>query len=541
MIQITECIKKTEDDFIKDTINIIVKNLIERVVELNTQYDELGFIEINQNPIVNQIIINGKFIGEGSYGKVVSNPRLPLKIKDIYNKNQEIFEKIEDLVTRQEVSKIFKFKIDYINEVEFYKINHFINNCAFTKYIVLPIGYGTISKSQIDNYEINYIKSDDKYLLKLSSCLIEESKLYHIVFPKGYSIYKTTFHPMKFLIGIQNIIKCLSIITDGDLFLPDLKIFNIVDIYDYKKDNIPIKNNPKSYYKLIDYTTMMSISSNKIDYTLDLLFFKEQNFFDCGFDYSAYPSYQIMLLRYLLNNIKIDVNLDLDNNISAGEIYRNKMNTEEIIYDDLHIYLLEFLSKNDMNSIYYTDKIFTIEKYKLQNFKINIKLFNTTTMQYNYFEINESNIFMIFDQIYYDKFGYVEINFKQLIREVKNPYINKSRKQQIHNKFDEKIKEYLIYFNIWANFFLKIYKNTSKTEKSQILLKMIQNYSFGMIIFDFLSNYYNKKTYDEVYTKLLTIGLYSCLIQIYNDDGDLLINLNTFSDIKNIYYNLVKN
>lgn len=510
----------TETDFEKIEVSESSYN------KLNLSIENTKIYDINKK----KIKLEGKFLGEGATGIVVSNPRLPL--------NNEY---IENLVENNEVSKIFKFKYDYNYEIEFFEINNYLNNSIISEYLVLPLGHAIIHRSDIDSFKIKY--SDKIKQVNLLMCLDEQENIYHIVFPKGQSIYKTTYHPLKFMCGIQNIIKCILILNDSDLFLPDLKIQNIVDTYDYSKDKISHKLNLKSSYKLIDYTTIISINSENIDYALELLFFTEHNFFHCGFDYSSFPSYPILLLRYLIGNVNIDVNIDnLEENIIASQIFEEKIKNEDIIYDDLHIYLLEFLSENTFLGMTYINKIFTLDINKFDKFSFNINLYNTTKLEYVDLEINCSNIINVMNQLYYEKLGYVDINHKLQITNLSDQTVDPNVKEEIYIQRDFKIKEYLIYFNIWARFFLKYNINISKTDIKNMLLKNIQKYSFGIIIFDFISNFYRNKTkYDSVFYKLLVIAINSCLIQYYDPKtGDLLLNNNNFNDINDIYYDFMQ-
>lgn len=511
---------------INNYIHISVKNIIDSIVNKIERLEYENNIETDDNSL---ILINGKFVGLGTYGIVVCNPRLPLKS-----------EKIEDLVDLAEVSKIFKYKCDYIDEIEFFNINNFLKNCVLTKYLVLPLNHGIISKNELDKYNVRYYGF--KKILDLSKCYIEDDEIYHIVFPKGYLIYKTTYTSVKFLLGIKNIVNFLVLINHNEIYLPDLKIINIIDTYDYKKDNLSIKNNNNSNYKIIDYTGMLSINDKDIDETINILFISDKKFFDTGFDYSSFPSFPILLLKCLLNNISIDIDInDFEKNITAAEILKIKYNNN-IIYNDLHIYLFDFLKKSDMVDMEYTIQILRLNKHKLENFKFNfnMNMLNTTTMEIIDFEINNLNILNIFNQIYYEKFGYTETNHNQIYKELRSKFVDKFRKNYLNDKIDRKIRKYLIYFNIWAKYFLKINDDNSLTNIKKILFKKIQNYSFGIIIFDYISNQYKNIDYDELFVKLLMIALNSCIIQIYDEKGNLLINLNTFQDIKSIYYKTLK-
>ncbi len=112
--------------------------------------------------------IIGKYLGKGSFGQVVSNPRIPLEDEDIL-----------ELIETDEVSKIFKYKCDYDSEIKFYEENKWIND--YGNYFVLPLAHGEISRSKIENY--NLIYRDCNYNYNLSNDLSKQN-LYHIIYKK---------------------------------------------------------------------------------------------------------------------------------------------------------------------------------------------------------------------------------------------------------------------------------------------------------------------------------------------------------------------
>lgn len=533
-------------------------------------------MNINNKPTIEEI--NGDFLGEGAYGKVITNPRAPFYNEDVKN-----------LFELNEVSKIFHIEKDFQKEKNFFEKNYnFLKKSIGSNYIVLPIQFGKINTENVNQYKLVY-KNEKANKYNLSANCSKYKNIYQITFPKGKQIFKTTYHSIKFFTGFLNIVDCIKVLELNNIFLSDLKMSNIIDIYDYHLDNLEIKYNPNSLYKLIDYTSMFSINKNKINYTLETLFTSDDDFFECGFDYYSYPTFEILYLKYLCGFISINFN-SIDNNqnysqiqtsspksdhtdntddydeyISTDDEYENysnlygvnnlpssfnntdlsfgqKVNLSDIFYDDLHMYLIDIVSHRDFTGYNLINKIFTPCKSKMIDFSFNIQLYNTELLSHVNFTVNNHNIFDIFEQMYVEKIGYLNSNYLLIRKEFNDKNISYQEKKHMLQERDLKIFQYTQYIKNYIKNFSLYNQKFSNIEIKQKLMRKIQNYSFGVIILNFITVFYSiREKYDEIYVKLLQIALQCCISQYYSSETKhwYLNTVNTFSDIEILYYSLI--
>lgn len=482
--------------------------------------------DVESKHVISKEII-GNFHGYGSYGKVVSNPRIPLQM-----------ESIEDLVNIKEVSKIYQRHSDYEQDKNFFDTNFIFLNNNMTQYVVLPISYGQINKDRFNSYQLIYL--NDKYKYNLTSEFKKNKEFYQITFSQGENITKITNNSTEFLFGLLNIVNCLSVLNDYKLFFPDLKIQNIVSI--------------DSVYKLIDYTSLLEINDNEIDNSLNSLLYSTNNYFECGFDYYSYPSFPILMLKGLNDDIFLDIYLDDDsdddnddNNNLESEledtlIFGQEINEKQHFYDSIHIYLLEVVGQRDFSGFDYINRILKLSEDKMINFSFSIRLFDTKTLEYIDFIVDNYNIFDLMNQIYYEKLGYLDPNFKRLRSILTDKNTFQSDKNSIIKSTNRRIFEYSLYFNNYIKYYFKQCKKNDTIKNKQLLINKIQNYSFGIIIFNFISTFYsNKSSYDDGFIKLLKLALTSTIIQVYDPKTkSWLINLNDFTNIEDVYRDLIK-
>ena len=73
-------------------------------------------------------------------------------------------------------------------------------------------------------------------------------------------------------------------------------------------------------------------------------------------------------------------------------------------------------------------------------------------------------------------------------------------------------------------------------------MKKIQNYSFGIVILNYISNHYsNKDKYDDYFVKMLKIALGACLTQYWDENTETwYLNTNGLADIHNTYLDVLK-
>ena len=74
-------------------------------------------------------------------------------------------------------------------------------------------------------------------------------------------------------------------------------------------------------------------------------------------------------------------------------------------------------------------------------------------------------------------------------------------------------------------------------------MQKIQNYSFGIVILNFISTFYaGFDKYDEIFVKLLQIALQCCITQYYDPESKswYINQIQNFNEIENLYYNLAE-
>jgi len=187
--------------------------------------------------------------GKGAYGTVFSSPRLPL-----------LHETLEEIQSRDEVSKVFYSYRGYYNEVTRYTILH--SNYDFPHNLFsYPIDHGRISKREIQDHEIVYNEEwsngDDVY----------REATHQIIYPRCRSIF--TLHDLdKYIICFEKIIQTVEFFTQHQLVFDDFKNQNllllggedcmivsdyssIVSLDDFIEPSIFYKSNFKSRYYYI--------------------------------------------------------------------------------------------------------------------------------------------------------------------------------------------------------------------------------------------------------------------------------------------------
>ena len=433
---------------------------------------------------VNKSTITGKFIGEGSYGQIISNPRLPFDN-----------EKIINLINLDEVSKIFIDNDEYNYEVKSYTENNFLNELK--DFIVLPIKYGKINYDEFNNYDIEYIND---YNNKVQ--IIKSFHINHITFPKGNSIFKSLKSNNDFIFKLDNVIKCVIYFYYNNLFFPDLKFVNSIEIDDQ--------------YKLIDIASIIQIDKEDIKNTLDKLFNEENGLFYDNYFYSPHSLIPILYLRYI-NCILISNDFSSIKNI----IY--PINSNEF-------YKFIFLEKSKniksyIQNIKYIEKIFNFDKMYNCALNFEIVLINIKNNKNVNLIITDSNIYKILNELYYERLGCIYLD-----NDLKN-----------NEKY---ITNYLELYNKYINYI--ILNNTNNTNNNEIdfkniikyLLDKIQLYSFGIFILEFIKKYYNNCSFDENYCNLLKLVLMSC-ISIIKYDNNYLVNNYSITDVKNDYDKII--
>ena len=123
-----------------------------------------------------------------------------------------------------------------------------------------------------------------------------------------------------------------------------------------------------------------------------------------------------------------------------------------------------------------------------------------------------------------------------------NTNVTFSDKKKIIEKRDIKIAEYCKYFKHYVRNYLELYVDKDFVEIEIQLMKKMQIYSFGIILFHYITEFYSsKEKYDDVYIKMLNLGIVCCLNQFYDSKSECwyINTISDFSDIQLLYYKFI--
>ncbi len=495
------------------------------------EYKEKPIVRINR---YRRIL--GSFDGKGSFGKVISNPRAPFDDEDVL-----------DLININQVSKIYNDVYDYQMDLKFYTENRWI--FSYGDYLVLPLEFGEISRDKTNDYELIY-RGPQNPFYNLSREL-QRDRLFQITYNKGYHINNTTKSSVKFLIGINKIIKFIKELETKNLYLPDLKLQNIVDVYEYPKHKEPYKFY-KSDYKIIDYTLMIDTRPENIMNSIDVLFYTEDKIFETGVEYPCFPMMPILAIKYIINDINLGNMLEYleEDNDETQEIKTVSSESTYIIEDSLSNCLLEYTNSYTFKNDDYVGKVFNLKLHKLPEFEFEIKLMNLQTNQIEDYIINKSNINKILNFIVHEKNGYINKDERCWKTYLEN--LEKDRtglnvqedefSKSIYKNRENTILDYSFLFTIYLNTFIKM--NTTKTdnEKLKLLLDRIQLYSFGVFLLDFIhNNSEDVREHDDFISSVIELIVMSCLTIFYDEEKNChYYNTNDFNDIHKKYIDSIK-
>jgi hypothetical protein len=433
--------------------------------------------------------IGGIVEGRGSYGIVVSNPRVAFKDEHI----------IDVALIDNEVSKIFINEDSEVNmkkEIELYnKIISEHSDIITSENYILPIKYGEIDKLSL------FIKSDNwfydidnnNYKQILNKNILTVNKLYQITFNKGTPI---NYNLSDFLIKILDIINCVKINIEHNLYFDDLKLNNL------------IKHNDK--IKIIDFSSLIdlnNLSENEIFSNIIRSYLYEHFYFINN------PIVSIFLSTKNLNSIKIIKNY--------VEIVFNNSD----MYNDYlkNIYHYSFLNKID-KSIFISLDIYNITTEKIESVDINSSNLN-----------NNFNILHLY--IIKNKINTLEEEIKKLnnLDEIKD------ENQEQLTKYIVEIDKLSKYYNYYIqnirfysdSLFYKLSNISDNLGKKYKLLELSQIYMIGIIFVFKLNNYFKlNKSYDiNLIKKYLKIISMCCLLFGKTDNGDLFYTNYSIDDI----------
>jgi hypothetical protein len=316
-------------------------------------------------------IKNGIIEGYGSFGIVISTPRIP------YENEHFLMDISED-----EVSKIFYEIYDYDNEINFYNRMHLLEiNLEIgieNEYFIIPKRYGKINNKLTEKIydKINFIKLNSHIninkLEKIYNYLIDTR--YQITFKKGKDI--SLCNLINFFKYFNNILKCLIELYNKNLILFDIKNNNILYV--------------DKTFKFCDFTSLKNINDIKLTNLIETSLYDKKNYFLINYHYYIHPGIIKIFIKYLLY-----CNQNIENkNILIIFNYINEIIQVIDIKDEYIVYFYDKLNyfykimnliftNNIINEIYFYDII--IDKYNIYEILDSIlheKIFNKSKKYY---------------------------------------------------------------------------------------------------------------------------------------------------------------
>jgi len=331
----------------------------------------------------------GKYEGKGTFGIVVSNPRLPLM--------DETYQNIKDL---NHVSKIlYDINIDrtkYIpaGEEQFnreftivQKLQAIYPKVFIKENFILPLKGGMINIREyflhLDTYNNEWLNNNQRAIHMINDILkINRSPTYQIIYDKGDDL-STLCDNNSNIDFIHLMLRPITAIVNANnynLFFEDIKFSNMV--YHDKK------------IKMIDYSDFINLNYSTITNKFEEI--KKNKFLDASFYLVNNPLVTILLCVYVGTcstiNIRPYTNTNTNTNI-----------TNPSITNGFYNYLsLKKLNKNHdtYRNFILNDFKILIDKYAIPFTKINLKLKVSTigtnynimeqTMDFNFMDIWET-------------------------------------------------------------------------------------------------------------------------------------------------------
>lgn len=436
-------------------------------------------------------------LGRGSYGIVLSNPRLPI-----------ICESFDEVINLNHVSKIL-YDTTYKDNKKVYipcsltdfdyeykdiiKLSQDYNQIFNYEYFILPIKAGILNKEEFvnkynnsdKNYNFEWLSKSITNLKIINELLQNPNDIYQIIYEKGEKI---TSDINIFMNGIKNIFEIIKISNGAGFFFDDLKL-----------DNLVLHNNK---IKMIDFScpintnfTDEKIIKQIIDSKLKII------------NYFPYCSLVNIMLYENINKINLIGNMKNYNYYSL--LYLHKLEYESNVkYKINQIHKLLYLS----------NKYF--EDYYVEIRLINYKVFNKIKCIqdiYLYSDMKKINLSdfssSILELLLYDN------------NNLENNYANINLINEIFIAYGELVN--------------KLHHDQSNwIEKITFLLKNINLYSFGFIFVDWIVKNVNSKTdinlVKDKLIKIFNIIIYTCTNYIILDN-DLYFSFPCLN-INNINY-----
>lgn len=351
-------------------------------------------------------------LGQGSYGIVISNPRLPIhdeNYEDVIELNHvsKILYETEYMnkkkITKPSLKVYFEFEYDNI-----IKLSNDYPNIFNSEYFVLPIKGGILDKKKFvdkynnddKNYNFEWLSNSTTNIKILNSLLEDPNDIYQIIYEKGEKISSNIDN---FMIGIKNIFDIIIISTEAGFFFDDIKLENLV-LHDNKIKMIdysyPIDTN-LTYQKIISLLCKSKLKCFyyfPYDVLSNIILYKQINKINLLGKFSANNYYSLLNANFVEfeNNVKYKLGLlkklqhlfDKYHNGYKKEIMlinSNKINLINCI-DDLKIHSeIKNISISDFVSSILLLLLYKNDKLNIVEFDYNKNLINEIFIKYDEF------------------------------------------------------------------------------------------------------------------------------------------------------------
>lgn len=425
--------------------------------------------------------------GKGSYGIVVSSPRIPLD-----NENYD------DIKNLNQVSKIlYSVENNYyippsLEEITFAYENLILLIKSYPKVFndnnfMLPITGGYINKLEFVEYYKNtkteygfdWLSKSSTNLNILNQLISHKDKIFQIVYEKG-TIINYKFND--FIIGINNVLQTLVNCNENGFYLDDIKYLNLI-----------IHN---ERIKIIDWDEPINLNLEPLEYTRMICDSK----LHCVV-YFPYDTISNILLFEYIGKIK-----------KIGKLVN--YNYHNLILDNSYEYSENVIYKNEM-----FNKLTNLWNEYLPNFSFDLKIIDLEDgIKYRSIQIN----LKIFDE-----------SIKLLFEEY---FINSSndcfwKYDNVNNNFETINK----IFDLNKKF-IELTKNNFK-DKISHLLTNTSIYSFGFVFLDWCKINTNiiikSENVEKILSKIIKIIVICCLNNVLIDENIYLVERN-YLDIEKI-------
>lgn len=429
--------------------------------------------------------------GSGTYGIVVSSPRIPMNFENNSNiQSNEIVSKILFSKIYDSDKKLIYVPTNYENFIDEYtnlrNLSSNNPNVFNLEYFIIPIDGGSVNLNifteYVGNSNSNFARENFKYYFVFKKLLDSNKPIYQIIFPKASKI-NLDFD--LFFSKISNVIEGLSNANLSGYFFDDLKLDNLI----YHNEKI----------KIIDYSFPVNLNLQKMSsIILDIVNSK----FNFIFYYSFCTMCSILTFDYIR---KIDIMFDSIN-------YNYDLLFDGISYN--YHYIINIMKENQKPYIDY--KIDLFRRIIQKNIIINDTLFNLSEIKINleFVNLNNQNELVNIDISLIDILN----TYNKLSNLDSNPSIN--------------INLIIALYKLFLNNKCKNFKSTIN-----FLLEKNNIYSFGMILIEWIAKKINylelsKHTNSIKLIKLACI----CCSNIVIIDNNVFTNNIDWTDAIDYYY-----